>query len=241
MWIDVLAEDILTGENVGFFLGVPVEDETPVGEVNGTNKDFKVKNPPIFPRSCNDLTVKPADVTVKVDGEPATVSSIITNEDEGFAEGFTLQTAPDVGDTVKVSYVEELEPFLAQDVTPDVKQDTKEVSVLNRSSKITSYSGMTITLKSEQILTKNGLKQFQRLMYEEKESSTDKVVYELRDKPLNLYGYMVYHVGDDVLGRFYFKNVRLSPDVPGGKAGDNLSFTLEMTVADKPVLVVPKI
>lgn len=240
MWIDVLAEDILTGENVGFFLGVPVEDETPLGEVDGTNKDFKVKNPPIFPRSCNDLTVNPADVTVKVGDTEATVSSILTNEEEGYAEGFTLQSAPTTGSTVNVSYVEELEPFLAQDVTPDIKQDTKEVSVLNRSSKITSYSGMTITLKSEQILTRNGLKQFQRLMYEEKESSTDKVVYELRDKPLNLYGYMVYHVGDDVLGRFYFKNVRLSPDVPGGKAGDNLSFTLEMTVADKPVLVVPK-
>jgi len=241
MWIDVLAEDILTGENVGFFLGVPVEDETPIGEVDGTNKDFKVKNPPIFPRGCNDLTVKPADVTVKVGNTQATVSSILTNEEEGYAEGFRLQSAPTTGSTVKVSYVEELEPFLAQDVTPDIKQDTKEVSVLNRSSKITSYSGMTITLKSEQILTRNGLKQFQRLMYEEKESSTDKVVYELRDKPLNLYGYMVYHVGDDVLGRFYFKNVRLSPDVPGGKAGDNLSFTLEMTVADKPVLVVPKV
>lgn len=241
MKIDILAEDILTGENVGFFLGVPIENETPIGEVDGTNKDFKVKNPPIFPRGCNDLTVKPTDVTVTVDDEPATVSNILTNEDEGYAEGFTLQTAPGTGDTVKVSYVEELEPFLAQDVNPDVKQDTKEISVLNQTAKITSYAGMTFTIKSEQILSKSGLKQFEKLMYEEKESDTEKIVYELRDKPLNLYGYMVYHIGDDVLGRFYFKNVKMTPSVPGGKAGDQLSFTLEMTAADKPVLVVPKV
>lgn len=241
MKIDILAEDILTGENVGFFLGIPVTDETPIGEINGTNKDFKVKNPPIFPRSCNDLTVKPEDVTVTVDGEAATVSTILFNESEGYAEGFTLQTAPDTGDTVNVSYVEELEPFLAQDVTPSVKQDTKEISILNQSSKITSYGGMTVTLKSEQILSKNGLKQFEKLMYIEKESDTQKIVYELRDKPINLYGYMVYHVDDDVLGRFYFKNVKMTPDVPGGKAGDQLSFTLEMSVAEKPVLVVPKV
>lgn len=241
MKVNILAEDILTGENVGFFLGIPIENETPIGNIDGTNKDFKVANPPIFPRSCNDLTVKPADLTVTVDGEPATVNTILFNENEGYAEGFTLNTAPETGDEVKVSYVEELEPFLAQDVTPDVKQDTKEISVLNQTAKITSYAGMTFSIKSEQILSKNGIKQFEKLMYEEKESDTQKIVYELRDKPLNLYGYMVYNIGDDVLARFYFQNVKMVPSIPGGKAGDELSFTLEMTVADKPILVVPKV
>lgn len=241
MRIDPLSETILTGENVGFFLGVPVQDETPTGDVNGTNKDFHVKNPPIYPRSSNDLKVKPEDVTVTVDGAAATVSSIIFDEDEGYAEGFTLQTAPEANDEVKVSYVEELEPFIAQNIDPSIKQDTKEVSVLNRSSKITSYAGMTITLKSEQILSKNGLEQFEKLMFEEKESDTEKVVYELRDKPLNLYGYMVYHVGGDALGRIYFENVKMTPSIPGGKAGDELSFTLEMSIADVPKLVVPKV
>lgn len=244
MWIDPLAEDILTGENIGFFLGVPREKETAVGQVNGSNKDFLVPNPPIYPRSGDDLVVKNDDVDVVISttgGEsPATVSSIIFDDDEDYAKGFTLSEAPSSG-TVKVTYVEELEPFIAQDVTPDVKQDTKEVSVLNRSSKITSYSGLTISLKSEQILSKNGLRQLQALMYEPAEAGSNNVeAYKLRDKPLNLYGYMLYHVGDEILGRIYLENVRIQPDLPGGKAGDNLSFTLEMSVASTPVLIMPK-
>jgi len=241
MIVDKLAETILTGENVGFFLGIPVQEETPIGDIDGTNKDFYVNNPPIFPRSCNDLTVKPEDVTVTVDGEAATVSTILFNESEGYAEGFSLASAPDTGDSVKVSYVEEMEPFLAQDVTPDVKQDTKEVSILNESAKITSYAGTTITLKSEQILSKNGLEQFRKLMYYKVGETTGAEQYKLRDKPLNLYGYTVYHVDGETLGRFYFENVKLKPDIPGGKAGDNLSFTLEMTVSDTPTLVIPKV
>lgn len=234
MLVDKLAETILTGENVGFFLGIPITGEN----ITGTSGEFMVKNPPIFPRSCNSLSVKPEDVTVTSDSDGSTVTVTgIIEDDEGRAVGFETDGSET---TVTASYVEELEPFLAQGVTVDIKQDTKEVSILNNAAKLTAYAGMTITIKSDQILSANGLEQFRKLMFYEESSETSESVYRLMDKPLNLYGYMTFHVADETLGRIYFENVKMSPSLPAAKAGDNLTFDLEMTVAETPKLILPK-
>lgn len=240
MLVDILAESILTGSNIGFFVGIPRKGGDAIGDVNGTNKRFTVANPPIFPVSCNDITVKKDDITVYVDGEAVPVSSIIEDE-EGYPVGFELQSAPEIGDKVTVDYYEQLEPFIATKIEPSLDQDTKEVNPINQDTKITAYGTIKTELKATVVMTENGLEQFKALMFYDDTPAgvTDRKVYRMYQTPQNLYAYTQFRMQDEIMARMYFENVRVKPSIPGGEGGEQLEAELEMTVAGTPILVEP--
>lgn len=239
MLVDILAEQVLTGSGVGFYLGIPRSEKGIKDTSDQTGKTYLLPNPPAFPVSCNNIEVVKDDITAKVDGSSVTISSLKTDS-EGYVTGVVLSEAPGSGKDVYLTYVEQLEPFIATSVEPDLSQDSKEIKPLNTDSQITSYGSISTKLKVKVVLTENGLEQFKALMFSPAESSPQGVnVYEMASQPKNLYAYTQFRVGDDVLARMYFKNVKVSPSLPGGEGGEQLETEFEMTVASTPILVEP--
>lgn len=240
MIVDILSERILSGSNVGFYVGIPRTNEECVKDTSdATGKTFLLPNPPAFPAACNNITVDKDDISVKVGQSAGTISSLKTDED-GYVTGFVLSEAPGSGDKVYASYYEQMEPFIATSFEPSVEQEKKDVNPINTDAKITSYGSISTELKAKVILTENGLEQFKALMFHPADSSPTGVkVYEMNSQPLNLYAYAQYRLDTGLIGRIYFKNVRVSPSLPGGEGGEQLETEFEMTVAGTPILVEP--
>jgi hypothetical protein len=256
MYEDISLETILMNDSVGFVLGVPHALEALTGTIDGTNKKFTFANPPLFPRSCLGIIAQPQDVDVygvKTNvNTKLTVSKIDEVIDAATGDSIDgaieLDTAPAAAsaDSIVGNYVEELEPFVAQDVTPTVKQTTKTVGRLRSTDQMYGYGTIDVQIKSNQVMGNDSIKQIQKLMYDPYTPDvgltvqTGYDVHEMVPKPKVLYGYIPFELDDEVLGRFYFKQCRLSPIIPGGKANDNATYALDMSVQKKPLLLLPK-
>ncbi|AEG18637.1 hypothetical protein [Methanobacterium paludis] len=252
MFVDISNEDILSSDTFGFYVAPPVTKEACVGTVNGTNKDFKVSRAPIYPAAGMGILPTIADITAylrkgTVD-TVATISALTTSlaaTGETIEDGFSLATAPATADvdSVLASYYEEMEPFFTQDLTPTVKQTTKDIARIRSTDTVTAYGNIAISLKAEQVLSKDFFEYYKKLFYGpytgDETAVTGYTAYSLRKKPINLKGYMTIDWEGDNLGRIYFDQCRIAPDLPNIKAGDNGGLTLDMTVAKMPVLVLP--
>lgn len=256
MYEDISLETILMNDSVGFVLGKPHTMETLTGTIDGTNKVFNFPSYPLFPRSCLGILPQPQDVDVY--GVKGTVNTKLTvqeisqildqNTGDEVDGAATLATAPAAADATSIigNYVEELEPFVAQDVTPTVKQTTKTVGRLRSTDQMYGYGTIDVQIKSNQVMGNDSIKQIQKLMYDPVTPDTGLSVqtgynaFEMVPKPKILYGYIPFELDDEVLGRFYFKQCRLTPVIPGGKANDNVTYALDMSVQKKPILILPQ-
>ena len=102
---------------------------------------------------------------------------------------------------------------------------------------------LTLSIKSEQIMSTQTIKYINQLLFGDylgnSDSQTGYDAFTLLSKPQALYGYMPMEYETGVLGRVYFKQVKLSPSLPVGKQGAEGTFTLDMTTPKLPVLVLP--
>lgn len=253
MYVPISKEDILSSDTFGFFLGIPHEKVACTGTIDGTNKEFTVPDAPIYPAAGVGVIPAVGDVTAYLRKTTvdtvATISSIKTIVDsltgdsiDGAIELTTAPAAPDA-DGVYASYYEELEPFFTQDISPTVKQDTKDVGRIRSTDVVTSYGKIDIQLKAEQVLSKDALKYMKKLFWGTYTGSKTPVTgytpYSLNKKPIDLKAYMTIDWEGDNLGRIYLDSCRISPDLPSIKQGDNGGLTLDMTISEMPVLVLP--
>lgn len=254
MDIDVDLENILMNDSVGFVLGVPHTKEEMTGGIDGTNKEFLVEGYPIYPRSTLDFVPGISDIDVygrknTVD-TPLTVTALKTitgAKGETVDAGVTLSAAPLEASVDKVvgTYVEELEPFVAQDITPTVKQDKKTVKRLRSTNVLYAYGSIEVSIKSNQILSDHGLEQLTKLCYAPYTPGNGTVgtglkAYTFRSKPQSLYGYITFEEDADTLGRVYMQKCQMIPDIPDGKQGDNSKFTIDMTVQGDIIVLLPE-
>lgn len=255
MYVDIDAEDVLMADSFGVFLGLPHTKEALVGTIDGTNKDFQVANYPIYPRSGLSILPQVSDVDVfgrkaTVD-TPLTAASIKTLTDAKTGDSvdgmIELSTAPAAAnaDSIIANYVEELQPFVTTNISPTVKQTTKDVSRVYSTTKLTAYGDIDIQVKLDQTVSRNSIEVMRRLLYEAYSGpgtvATGYKAWDLRKKPQSLYGYITMKYDEDFLGRIYMESCKLSPDLPGAKGGDVGSYSLNMSVASNPRLLMPDV
>ena len=169
MYVDISNEDILMNDSFGFFLGIPHTREVCVGDVVDAssgppivtaNKNFEVAQGPIYPVSGTGILPIASDISVwtrkTTDGKATdtaiastdyTVDTVVDETTgDSIYSGIEFKTAPttELVDSVVCSYVEELQPFVAQDVTPTVKQNTKEVGRIYSTDTMTGYGSINL-------------------------------------------------------------------------------------------------
>ena len=260
MYEHISNDDIMMADSFGFFLGIPKSKAVCTGLIDGTNKVFNVPDAPIYPKSGMGILPEIRDIVAyerkTTAGTPPTnvdtilaaskIDTIIDPSSGDEIDGaFELATAPlaTSADAIVCDYVEELQPFVAQDITPTLKQTKKDVGRIYSNDTMTGYGNIAISIKSEQVMAKQTVKYINKLLFGPYKGTATKAVgctaYDLLKKPIDLYGYMTMDWEDDVLGRIYFEQVRVTPDIPNAKAEGTGGFTLDMTVAKMPRLVLP--
>lgn len=260
MYENISLEDIMMNDSLGLRLGVPVVKEIATGTIGGSptaNTNFKVVGP-IYPLENRIIPTKD-DVTAylrKATGSPAvdvdteaTVASISGTEEDAeddttIYDTVVLSSAPttETADHVVVSYAEQLEPMVSQDISPTLKQTVKEVERMYSTDKIYGYGSIDIKIKSELVMTPDTITQMRKLMYEayagDDAVETGYTAYQMRAKPLSMYGELLMKY-EDLLGVIKLNGVKITPDLPQGKQGDFSKLTTELSVPTKPILIVP--
>lgn len=232
-------------------LGIEHIKEPAIGDIDGTNKKFTVKNGPIFPRNKRSIPPQPNDVTVYLlkgtTYTETTVTSIntITDTDldmEYFGE-IELPTAPaaSAADAVVVTYHEELTPYKIQSVKDDSKRDSKDVTEIGSDIKQTSYGAKSKTLTIESIVA--DIEPQRKIGFEEYTGSgtvqEGYIAYDEREGMVNLLAYVnVEGTGDVFIGRYYYEGRGDIKELFGLKTGDNPTTSIEIAVDEKVRLIV---
>ena len=166
----------------------------------------------------------------------------ITDTDTGdtIYGAVTLHTAPEAAtaDSVHVTVVEQIEPFIAQSVEPSIDQDTTETARIYSGSTMTAYGAQTTTIKCEIIVAENTMEMIRKLSFRPMVSGDDGFSdiaagytgYMLKSQPDNIYAYTPIVLNDAIIGRYYFDGVKLPPQLPAISAGEQAKLTLELSV-----------
>lgn len=262
MYEEISLEDILMSDSLGLRLGVPVIKEVATGTIGGSpaNTNFTVVGP-IYPTGEVAAVPTKDDVTAylrKATGSPAvdvdteaTVSSITGTledaEDETtIYDTVVLSSAPtsETADHVVVSYAEQMEPMLAQDITPTLKQAIKEVGRMYSTDTLYGYGKQDIKVKTELTMSPDTVEQMRRLMYQTYTGTGTPTVGwqadEMRTKPLSMYGSILMKY-EKLLGIIKLRGVRITNDFPSGKVDNETKLSMELTVPTKPILLTPTV
>ena len=256
MIIDITDDDVLDAECLGFYLGVPRDLALCTGDLSA--KSFKVPNVPIYPKTGMEILATPDDIlTYSRVTTAGTPPALDTNADTlvdiaslsemtdypGLYDGFELASIPTGADSIVASYAELLEPFVAQGVEPKVDQKADDINRINSNDTMYSYGPIKIEIKAEQIMSMQSIQYIRDLMFVPYGGSLTKrtgySAYDMKPRPTNVYGYENIRWDDDIIGRIYFEQVTIAPDLPNVKAKGQVGFTLQMNVAKLPRLVLP--
>jgi hypothetical protein len=210
---------------------------------------------PVYPQGDVNITPLPSDMIVEAlyTGvyTPLTVSSLktltdpITNND--VIGGATVQTAPTTGNASSIvgSGVQQLEPVVVQSSEPTLKQNVKKVGRLGSTDQLYGFGTIDTSLKSNLIMSQSTTNMLQQMLYEPY-GGNDSVepgytASEIISTPIPLFASMILTdpVTDDILGFHKFQGCQLSPGIPGIKDGSEGTFTLDFTIAEKPILLTP--
>ena len=252
--------DILMNDSVRMYVAVPHTREALLGTIDGTNKLFTLKDYPLYPQSQVKLTPSIADIIVEgvlASGTPPvnaytvlTASAIneITDVPTGdmVPGAVELATAPAIAAATGIvgTFFEQIEPFVAQDITPTVKQDDKEIKRIGSVNIMHGYGSIDYKIKSDQIISNDSVQLINKLLYGPYTGNdtveTGFTAAQQLPKPMSLKGHIpITDDYDDVIGVFKFDKCKISPDLPGFKQGDAGKFTIDMSVQTTPVLLTP--
>ncbi|KYC53871.1 MAG: hypothetical protein AMQ22_00070 [Candidatus Methanofastidiosum methylothiophilum] len=241
--------------DMGFVCGIPMLEEVQLtGTIDGTNDTFTfpAANYPIYPKNSLSITPQPGDVTIRTKkGTTYTVVNVtsielVTDPATGFqvfgAVKLTTPPTSEGADGVYGKCVTELEPYIAQDIKTGIKMDSNTTGRIRSKMKNTVWGAMEVTVEQENLL--GDLEPIKQILMQPYSGSgtveTGYQAHEFPNTPKDLYGYIPIENGDTVVGRFYFKSCQAVPkDLPGVKEGDNISFNLQISVAESPILLTP--
>jgi len=234
---DIEAITALQGRNMGLIVGAIQLGVTLTG--SGTTWNIPEALLPVFPRSCVSLTPTPNDITIYEDGILSTETVVSIDNESG-----EIVMSGSLSGTVTADFVEEFEPYLAQNVKVDVKQDSKTYGILRSDMKHTSYGAKEITISEENLI--GDLDPMIKLCFEDydgtEEVGDDVEVYQMVSEPRIVYAYIPMERGTEVVGRMYFPQVRaVMKSLADVKEGDNAGFTIDITVDKDPLIVRPKV
>jgi hypothetical protein len=255
MYKKISDENILNGSNFALFIGIPTAKEQAIGTIDGTNKEFKVKNPPIYPK--NGASFLPINADVSAYLRKGTTDTAATLATAGVKTGtdtvtgdtiyntIELQTAPATADVdgVYVDYVEEMQAMVNQGVDTTFDQETKDVTYLGSTNTLTSYGAISTSFKADLKCSESTLRQIQKMSFEEDSDQTGvdtgAKAYKPFAQPQSLYAYLnIKDESGDVIGRIYCESVKVPPVLPTVKTGDDASVSLEITVGETPRMIL---
>lgn len=234
---DIEAITALQGRNMGLIVGAIQLGVTLTG--SGTTWNIPEALLPVFPRSCVSLTPTPNDITIYEDGILSTETVVSIDNETG-----EIVMSGSLSGTITADFVEAFEPYLAQNVKVDVKQDSKTYGILRSDMKHTSYGAKEITISEENLI--GDLDPMIKLCFEDydgtEEVGDDVEVYQMVSEPRIVYAYIPMERGTEVVGRMYFPQVRaVMKSLADVKEGDNAGFTIDITVDKDPLIVRPKV
>lgn len=226
----------LQGRNVGLIIGAIQTGIVLTG--SGSSWTIPEEYLPVFPRSCVSLTPTPNDIDLYENGVLSEETIISIDNETG-----VITTSGSLSSPVTANFVEAFEPYLAQNVKVDVKQDSKTYGILRSDMKHTSYGAKEITISEENLL--GDLDPMIKLCFEdydgEEDVGGDVEVYQMVSEPRIVYAYIPMDRGSEVVGRMYFPQVRaVMKSLVDVKEGDNAGFTVDITVDKDPLIVRPK-
>lgn len=260
--INEKANNTLDGSNMLLVLGIPQEDTFVqlTGIIDGTNKVFQFPKThyPIYPKNGRTIAPLPADVIIVTrkgtTDTTVTVASVktITDTNTGFTVygAVELAAAPtsEGADGVYGKCVTEADVYVQQSLKPKEDQNKDKIGRMGSKKKYTKHGGIETTLDVETILSDMAMI---LLGNYEKYTGTETVetgysLYEHRDNPKLLYGYIPIYSGDEeddpidreVMGRIILESVTKDPTLPEGKEGDNMTATFTLNIGDKPKILL---
>jgi hypothetical protein len=227
---DLDAVMALQSKNVGLVVGITQEDIALEG--SGTSWAIPEEYLPVFPRSCISLTAIGVDVTVTDDGGEVVVDAI---DGDGNLTLHTSATAP------TATFVQEFEPYLAQNVKVDVKQDTTSVGRIRSDIKHTIYGAKEITISQDQLIGDlETLVQLAFDNYTDDDIPDDIEVFEMSSEPKELFVYIILEKSGVAEGKMYFPLARCAlTTLIDVKEGDIPQSSMDITIDTAPRLVRP--
>jgi hypothetical protein len=258
--IDTLAADTMDGSQMILVIKKPETERVQLtGLVNGTNAvfTFPATHYPIGATTYKRIVPIADDVTVETlktaTYTEVTVTSVdtITDPDTGFTVygKVTLAAAPSVEgtDTVWATCTVEHDVYVQQSIKPKLDQDTKDIERMGSRSVYQSFGKIKTSYDVDVILA--DLEAIYLGNFDEATSQTGvqtgHTLYELRDKPLLMDGYVPIYSGDEVEdpkdrtvhGYIMLEGITKAPVLPEGSANDNLTATLTLAVGEKPYIL----
>lgn len=229
----------LQGRNVGFIVGKPHFGVT----LTGATDTWQIPEDmlPVFPRTCISLTPIASDITVYEDGV-ATTATITDIDNDPKSDTFGAVTFDgSLSGTITADFVEEFEPYLAQGIKCDVKQDTKTYGILHSDTKHTSFGAKEITLSEDNLL--GDMQPLIDIGFEDYDGTNadlvpnDIDVYQMVGDPVTLYAYLILEKGK-ITERMYFPQVRsVLKNMIDVKEEDNAKWSMDITVDKDPLIV----
>lgn len=235
-------------------LGIPYERVQMTGTINGSNTTFETPLFPIYPASHLDVIAVADDITVEglkgTTYTELTVASLGEVEDELTGEDVlgsaVLSAAPTAQavDTLWATAYEEVWPRISQDISADISQDSDELAECGTTGTIISYKDKSRKYSAEFKATMGMLSLLRRIHRREKTDqtgvATGYTLYEERDTPLPIKGYIqTFYEGEEV-SREYLSNVTIDPGSIEVKAGDSAgSVKLTLNIGDAIDELVP--
>lgn len=235
MITDIEAITSLQGRNIGLVVGIEQTGITLSG--SGTSWVIPEEYLPVFPMSCVSFTPIGTDIILYEDGVVS--DKTITDIDE---ETGTITTSGSLSGTVTADFVEEFEPYLAQNVKVDVKQDEQSYGILRSDMKHKSYGAREVTISEDNLL--GDLEPLIKICFEDydgdAEVPADVEAFQMVSEPREMYAYIPMEKGDEIVGRMYFPQVRaVLSSLLDVKEGDNAQFSLDITVDKDPIIIRP--
>lgn len=258
--IDSKAAAILDGSQMIVVVKVPVTERVQLtGTINGTNTTFTFPSThyPLGATTHKRITPVPADVTVETlktaTYTEVTVSSIgeVTDPDTGYVVNgsVTLSAAPTTegADSVWATCTVEHDVYVQQSIKPSVDQDTRDIERMGSRNVYQSFGKIKTSYDVEVKLA--DLEAIFLGNFDESAETgvqSGHTLYEMRDKPLVMDGYVPIFSGDEtedpadreVMGYIMLDSVTKAPVLPEGSANDDLTATLTLNVGEKPYILM---
>ena len=259
--IDKLAAATLDGSQMLLVLKVPVTTRVQLtGTINGVNTvfTFPTTHYPLGTDSHKRVVPIPDDVTVETlktaTYTEVTVTSVDTlvDPDTGFTVygKVTLTAAPEAAaaNSVWATCVVEHDIYVQQAIKPKLDQDMKDIERMGSRSIYQSYGKIKTTYDVDIILS--DLEAIMLGNFQEQASQTgvqaSHTLYELRDKPLLMDGYVPIFSGDEtedpkdraVMGYIMLEGITKNPVLPEGSPNSELTATLTLNVGEKPYILM---
>ena len=255
---DISQEQVLMQQNFQIIFGDPQTRVEMIGEINGTNHDFLLKDFPVYPKQRYMITPSvTGDMLIELEKNgvytPASATAFKTVVDSfgDTVNGGVILTTPPASATVDhvyATYDHQFQPVVIQGFEATPKQKEEAVEGVGTVDTIYGYGPIQTSIKSSMIASAQAVEISKKLFHgpaevgsEPVETGYDASVFNKTPKQVKAFMAITDPQTGELLGFYKFEQCMIKPDIPSVKGGKTGEFSIEATVAAQPVLLTPQI